>query len=526
MTHTPVPRRRAAWRRLVLGGAALAAATALVGCSLLPGAGSGGAGGGSDPQLPDQPTGTVQGFAEQTPEWQPCANGMQCADVHAPLDWAEPAGETITLRLVKSAATGSEKLGTLFVNPGGPGASGAEYVANAVEHAVSADVRAAYDVIGWDPRGVGESAPVRCLDTAGMDEYLYGDDAETADLERGSDEWIAVARAQARDFAEACAERSGDILAHVATSDTVQDLDMLRGIVGDTKLNYLGFSYGTYIGARYADAYPERVGRLVLDGAMDPAATMQDVVREQTIGFENALRAYTSDCLQRRGCPLSGTVDAAMAQIGALLDRIDANSLTGADGRTVTSGVAVTAIVFPLYSQDMWGYLDQLFESLAVDDPEMALILADAYNDRQDGEYQSNSTEAFSAINCLDYPSDLDVARMRDDAAELAKIAPTIGRFQGFGDISCAEWPVAGVPERTPVRAAGADPILVVGTTGDPATPYRWAESLASQLESGSLITYVGEGHTAYTTSSCVGEVVDAYFLDGTVPAADPRCAA
>lgn len=299
---------------------------------------------------------------------------------------------------------------------------------------------------------------------------------------------------------------------------------MLRGIVGDAKLNYLGFSYGTYIGARYADAYPERVGRLVLDGAMDPEATMRDVVREQTIGFENALRAYTSDCLQRRGCPLTGSVDEAMAQIGALLDRVDANSLTGKDGRTVSSGVALTAIVFPLYSQEMWGYLDQLFTSLAVDDPEMALILADAYNDRQDGEYQSNSTEAFSAINCLDYPNELDVQRMRDDAAELAQIAPTIGRYQGYGDISCAEWPVPGVAERTPVTAAGADPILVVGTTGDPATPYRWAESLATQLESGTLVTYVGEGHTAYTTSSCVGEVVDAYFLDGTVPAADPRC--
>ncbi|GAA1592614.1 alpha/beta hydrolase [Leucobacter chromiireducens] len=515
--------RRSVWRRLTLGGAALAAAALLAGCSLIPGLG--GAGGGSDPKLPAKPTGDAQSFQEQEPEWQPCASGMRCADVYAPLDWSEPEGETITLRLVKSEATGGvKKLGTLFVNPGGPGASGAEYVANAVEHAVSADVRAAYDVIGWDPRGVGNSAPVECLDTKGMDEYLYGDDAETADLERGSDAWIDAARAQAKEFAQACEERNGDLLAHVATSDTVQDLDMLRGIVGDAKLNYLGFSYGTYIGARYADAYPERVGRLVLDGAMDPEATMRDVVREQTIGFENALRAYTTDCLQRRGCPLTGSVDEAMAQIGALLDRVDANSLTGKDGRTVSSGVALTAIVFPLYSQEMWGYFDQLFTSLAVDDPEMALILADAYNDRQDGEYQSNSTEAFSAINCLDYPNELDVQRMRDDAAELAQIAPTIGRYQGYGDISCAEWPVQGVAERTPVTAAGADPILVVGTTGDPATPYRWAESLATQLESGTLVTYVGEGHTAYTTSSCVGEVVDAYFLDGTVPAADPRC--
>lgn len=527
--------RPAAARRLSRRGrtsaaavAGFAALIALTSCSLIPGLPFGNGGSGAvAPALPDAPAGTIEGFGEQEPVWENCGDGMQCADVFAPLNWDEPAGETITLRLVKHPATGTEKLGTLFVNPGGPGASGAEYIMNSVDHAVQPALQDAYDVIGWDPRGVGDSTPVTCFDAAAMDEYLFGADPATADLEPGSDAWIEAALASEAEFGAACVENTGELIGHVGTDSTVRDLDMLRAIAGDPKLNYLGFSYGTYIGARYADAYPDRVGRLVLDGAMDPGASMGDVVREQTLGFEQALRAYTSDCLQRRSCPLTGSVDAAMAQIGALLDRVAESPLTGSDGRTLDSGVALTAIITPLYSQDMWGYLDDLFSSLAVDDADLALSLADFYYDRQDGQYLSNSTEAFSAINCLDYPSrTLDREQMRADAAELAELAPTIGRFQGYGDVGCAAWPVSGSGERGPVTGAGAAPILVVGTTGDPATPYRWAESLATQLESGVLVTYEGEGHTASTTSTCVAEVVDEYFLTGAVPASDPRCTA
>lgn len=506
--------------------AGFAALIALTSCALIPGIPSGDGGSGAPvPVLPDEPAGTVEGFGQQQPVWQDCGDGMQCATVFAPLNWDEPAGETITLSMVKHPATGVKKLGTLFVNPGGPGASGVEYILNSVDHAVQPALQESFDVIGWDPRGVGESTPVGCYDAAGMDEYLFGADPATADLEPGSDAWIEAALASEAEFGTACVASTGELIGHVGTDSTVRDLDMLRAIAGDAQLNYLGFSYGTYIGARYADAYPDRVGRLVLDGAMDPAASMGDVVREQTLGFEQALRAYVTDCLQRRSCPLTGSVDTAMGQIGSLLDRIADTPLTGADGRTLDSGVALTAIITPLYSQDMWGYLDDLFSSLAVDDPELALSLADFYYDRQDGKYLSNSTEAFSAINCLDYPSgELDREQMRADAAELAKLAPTIGRFQGYGDIGCAAWPVAGPSERGPVAAAGAAPILVVGTTGDPATPYRWAESLATQLESGVLVTYEGEGHTASTTSSCVADVIGEYFLTGAVPASDPRC--
>lgn len=518
---------RSGTARTTLAGVALVAVLALAGCSLLPG-GSSAEGTGDAPavgELPTTPAGTAESFGEQQPVWEDCAKGMQCADVFAPLDWDDPAGETLTLRMVRHQATGDEKLGTLFVNPGGPGASGVDYVTGSLEHAVQPDVRAAYDVVGWDPRGVGASSPVQCFDAAGMDDFLFGDEPEP-EFERGSDEWIEAEIAATRPFGEACAERSGELLSSVSSEATVRDLDMLRAIVGDPKLNFLGFSYGTYIGALYADTFPDHVGRLVLDGAMDPSTSLHEVVREQTRGFELALRAYVADCLDRRGCPFTGTVDGAMGQIGKLLDRIDATPLQGSDGRTLTSGTALTAIITPLYSQESWGYLDQLFTSLTNTDADVALTLADFYYDREDGKYLSNSTEAFTAINCLDYPGDVDPERMRAEAAELDEIAPTIGRFQGYGDIGCAAWPVSADGERAKVTGAGADPILVVGTTGDPATPYRWAESLAKQLESGVLVTYIGEGHTAYTTSDCIAKVVDDYLLKGTVPEQDPRCAA
>jgi pimeloyl-ACP methyl ester carboxylesterase len=521
VSETETTARRRPWRAVV---AILAAcALAFSGCGILPQLLSGSGGSAGPGPLPAEPGGTVEAYGAQQPNWGDCGNGMQCADVHAPLDWEDPAGARMSLRLVKHPATGGDPMGTLFVNPGGPGASGAEYIANSIDFVIPETVQREYDVIGWDPRGVGASTPVRCFDAADMDDFLFGL-GETGDLEVGSDEWIAAALDESRAFGAACEEGTGPLLGHVDTASTVRDLDMLRAIVGDSALNYLGFSYGTYIGARYADAFPERVGRLVLDGAMDPTTELADVVREQTRGFELALRADTTDCLQRRGCPLSGTVDDAMASIGALLDRVDEEPLQGSDGRMLSAGTMLTAIITPLYAQSNWRYLDQLWETVAQGDADVALSLADFYYDRVDGRYLSNSTEAFSAINCLDYPGGLDPDRMREQAAELADIAPTIGRFQGYGGISCAAWPVQGVADRVGVTAAGADPILVVGTTGDPATPYRWAESLAQQLESGVLVTYVGEGHTAYGESDCVDRVVDAYLLTGAVPAEDPRC--
>lgn len=464
-------------------------------------------------ELPEIPS--PNAFGAQSPKWTDCGDGFECADVYAPMSWDDTAGDTITLRLVKYPAQGGDPIGTLFVNPGGPGASGASFIRNSVEYAVGDALRQNFDVIGWDPRGVGASTPVRCLDASEMDEYLFGSGDDSEKLERGSAEWIEAAIESSREFGEACADTSGPMLAHVDTMSTVHDLDMLREIVGDAQLNYLGYSYGTYIGARYADEFPENVGRMVLDGALDPATTQADVVRSQTRGFEQALRAYVASCLNTSDCPLSGSVDEAMAQIGDLLDAVKDEPLTGSDGRTFNVSTFITAIVTPLYSQQSWGYLSQLFSSVAEGNADIGLALADSYYGRENGQYSDNSTEAFQAINCLDYPNDIDLDRMRDEAEELERIAPTIGRFQGYGDVGCAGWPYPGVSERGGVTGAGAEPILVVGTTGDPATPYDWAVSLSEQLESGMLLTFEGEGHTAYGKNSCIDELVENYLISG-----------
>jgi len=264
----------------------------------------------------------------------------------------------------------------------------------------------------------------------------------------------------------------------------------------------------------------------VLDGAIDPSATDFDVNLAQAVGFEGALRAYLEDCLAGSECPFDGTADSAMDEIGRLLASVDQSPLRGTDGRMVGADTLLTAIVYPLYSADSWPYLSQMLEAVMFGDADFALSFADGYNGRsEDGTYLDNSTEAFRAINCLDYTYQADVAVMREKAAAITAVAPTIGPYWGFGDLTCVNWPYQSDRERAEIHAEGAAPILVVGTTGDPATPYEWAMALADQLESGVLVSYEGEGHTAYNKSnSCVNGAVESYFLDGTIPAADPKC--
>jgi len=514
--QTPMIRRARGTALLaLLAGAALL----LTSCAPEPGTGSTDASSAPAAIEGDQ-------FENQQPQWSSCGSGMQCAEVFAPLDWNNRAGERITLSLVKQPARNGKPQGTIFVNPGGPGASGVEFISESIDGAVGSDLQDAFDIIGWDPRGVGQSTPVRCLTDAEMDRVLF-EPGPSDDLEEGTEAWLAAVMAEAAEYAAGCESKTGELYKYVDTQSTVLDLEMLRSVVRDDKLNYLGYSYGTYIGARYADTFPERVGKLVLDGAIDPAATEVDVVREQTKGFEAALRAYVTDCLTRKDCPVSGSVDEAMAQWGQLLDRVDKEPLQGSDGRTFSAGTMLTAIITPLYAQGNWPYLDDLFETVSKGETRVGFLLADFYHDRSaDGIYLDNSNEAFTAINCLDYPSNEtpDLAAMRAEAESLSALAPTIGKYQGYSGAFCAGWPAKSVDERKPVRGAGADPILVIGTTGDPATPYQWSVLLAKQLESGVLVSFQGEGHTAYGKSSCVSTLVDAYFLRGDVPASDPMC--
>ncbi len=377
-------------------------------------------------------------------------------------------------------------------------------------------------MVGFDPRGVGHSSAVKCYDAAGMDDYLYG----ITPGQRGSDQWIAENTTVSKDFGSACAKNTGALLSHVDTVSAARDLDLLRAILGDKKLNYLGYSYGTYLGAVYADLYPGKTGRLVLDGALDPAASNFDVTKVQAEGFESALRAYLKDCLTQKDCPFTGTVDDGMRTISDLLASVEKSPIRNTDGRMLGANTLVTAIIYPLYDATAWSYLSKMFDSVMKGSASTAFTLADGYNSRNsDGTYSDNSTEAFMAINCLDYTYDADPATMRAQAQELAKAAPVIGPYMSYGDIGCASWPYKSTVERGPIAAAGSAPILVVGTTNDPATPYVWAKNLAGELENGHLLTYKGEGHTAYNKSnSCVNDVVDSFLVDGTVPPDGKTC--
>ena len=466
----------------------------------------------------------LQPYYSQVLGWKNCeTGGMQCATAKAPLDWADPGAGDIELALIRHPATGT-RLGSLLVNPGGPGGSGFDFVKDSVDYATDARLQSSYDIVGFDPRGVNRSTPVTCYENPSeLDSYLY----DIYPGMPGSDEWLAAADQTMTAFGERCLELTGPLLATVDTPSAARDLDMLRAALGDETLNYLGYSYGTLLGQVYADLFPGRTGRLVLDGAVDPAASDFDGTATQAKGFESALRAFLEDCPDADDCPFSGTPEESALEIRALLDSLDASPLTNQDdGRQLGSAAMFTAIILPLYNADNWMYLRQLFTSVMQGDASYAFQLADSYNGRNpDGTYADNQTEAFIAINCLDAHGDGNVDEMRAEAAELKQIAPVFGPQMSWGGTGCPNWPVPATRERAPIVAAGSAPILVVGTTNDPATPYSWAQAVASTLENGHLITYTGEGHTAYNKSnSCVNDAVDDFLIDGTVPAADPQC--
>lgn len=459
-------------------------------------------------------------FYEQTLTWAECGAGFDCTTVRAPLDWDDPSVGEIELSVIRHRATSGTAIGSLLTNPGGPGASGVALIRDSLSFAVGDALQQRYDVVGFDPRGVGASTAVRCLEPAAMDAYLF----DVPENPRGSAAWTAELEASDKTFVEACEANSEGILPYITTDNAARDMDLLRAVLGDEKLNFLGYSYGTFLGATYAKLYPDRVGRLVLDGAIDPSISGLDVGTTQAVGFESALRAYMADCLSSSDCPFRGTVDDAMADLGTLLASADRSPLPAADGRLMGADSLMTAIIAALYSEENWEYLTIALTDVLQGDPEVAFQLADFYHGRMDGAYTDNSTEAFTAYNCMDYPATESDEEVAAAEARIAAQAPTIAPYWDGPD-TCAQWPYEPTGVREPIAAEGAAPILVIGTTNDPATPYEWSVALAEQLSSGVLVTRVGEGHTGYNKgNACVDGAVEAYLLDGTVPTADVQC--
>lgn len=475
-------------------------------------------------------------FYTQTLDWSDCGEGFQCTTATVPVDYADPGGETLELALLRAPATGDDRLGSLLVNPGGPGASGVEYaqVTNAI---VTDEVRERYDIVGFDPRGVAESAPIDCLDDADLGEYLAGDATPDDDAE------ITEFEETTQDYAAGCAARSGDLVPHIGTVDVARDLDVIRAALGDEKLNYLGKSYGTFIGALYADQFPDRVGRLVLDGAIDPTLSGDDLGLGQARGFERALQAFLDWCLDNGDCALGESEDEARAALVDLLGRADEEPLpTDDENRPLTESLAFYGIVMPLYLTADEGY-DPLNEALglAIDDNDGSylLTLADLYLERNsDGTFNGNANEVISLVNCADHPEQATAEQARAGVAEFTAVSEVFGPFLAWGGLGCSAvaeglgeagdagaTPTGTPSPHPPVSAPGADPILVVGTTGDPATPYEWAQALAGQLSSGVLLTYDSTVHTAYLAGSdCIDDAVDAYLLAGTAPDEGATC--
>lgn len=513
---------RRAWRARTLAALGAVVAIALSGCTFASGPSS-----TTSTPLTGDVDAALKPFYSQTLEWTACHTRMLCATAKAPLDWSDPGGESIDLAMIRSTASGSRQ-GSLFVNPGGPGASGVDMLANGASAAVDQTLAEHFDIVSWDPRGVGASTAISCGTSSQLDDFFFG----IANGDVGSSGWWNDVLGNEKQFAQRCEQGSGDLVAHVDSVSSARDLDMMRALVGDAKLNYLGYSYGTFLGSVYAQTFPQNTGHLVLDGAVDPAQDYLEGAVVQAQGFESALRAYLTSCIGTQGCPFSGSVDDAMADIRDVLTRLDESPLRASDGRELGGATMATAIILPLYSESNWDYLDQLFTSVAKGDPSVAFALADSYYERDsDGSYSSNLIEAFFAIGCLDSGQAESVEQLASDAAAIDEAAPYLGRWLGplsgnsYSGNACAVWPAPAVIQPGPITAAGSAPILVIGTTNDPATPYRNAQSLASQLENGHLVTYTGEGHTAYNgSSSCVNDTVDEYFVKDVVPASDPQC--
>jgi pimeloyl-ACP methyl ester carboxylesterase len=438
--------------------------------------------------------------------WRACSEGLQCANVLVPLDYARPDGTAITLALAKRPVTSSSRRGSLFINPGGPGGSGVGYVSYFRNSGLED-----YDIVGFDPRGVAGSTPVSCRETdlAGLLSMDVSPDSPA--------EQEALVEAD-RKFGAGCLERSGPLLQHISTVEVARDLDLLRVLVADQRLNFFGASYGTQVGATYATLFPRQVGRMVLDGAVN--ITQQPSV-SQAEGFDRALTAFADWCAGR-DCALGRTREEVLTTVQRFVTRLDGQPLPVGQ-RELTQQLGVAGIVYVLYaSAEEYKYLLlALDNAINKGDGKVLLGLADQLNERNTQGKYGQLNFAFPAVRCLDEP-DRGVQGEIDLARSTATRAPVLGPVIG-PDLVCALWPVPAVPQRR-LEGAGAAPIVVVGNTGDPATPYEYAVSMARQLESGVLLTYRGQGHTSYGKSACVQRLVVNYFAQGTVPEDGTTC--
>ncbi|MFJ5090430.1 alpha/beta hydrolase [Streptomyces sp. NPDC088674] len=532
MPHSLPPRRSSRRARPRAGAVALVGlslAVSLTACSDDSGGGGDGptnGASGSDPrgqslswkscQAPDQAQGTGD-----KPSPLPGGTRWQCATMRAPLDWKDPKGASIDLALIRAKAKDQGKrIGSLVFNFGGPGGSG---VATLPAFGDTYEtLRDRYDLVSFDPRGVGRSAPVECENPKQLDQYFAQDNTPDDEAERN--EFVTGTK----NFNAACEKNSRAVLPHVSTTDAARDMDLLRQVLGDKKLNYFGISYGTELGGVYAHLFPKKVGRAVFDAVVDPTENSEQGSLGQAKGFQLALDNFADDCVkQGEDCTIGNSRDAIEKRVAKLLKDLDTKPLPGLGERRLTQSAGTGGIAQALYSKDYWPYLREGLQQAYDGDGRVLMALSDAMNGRnEDGSY-SNITAANVAINCADDKERYSMADVEKKLPEFREASPLFGDFLAWSLVSCTDWAVRGAASHPDVSAPGAPPILVVGNTGDPATPYEGAARMAKQLGKGVgvEITYKGQGHGSYDSGdACVRKAVDGYLLNGTVPKAGTVC--
>lgn len=449
---------------------------------------------------PEDTTPTTAAPDAPVVEWSDCGSG-ECATVAVPLDHDAPDGEQISLFVKRLPATG-DRIGGLFFNFGGPGAGAADLIDR---FGIPSSIRERFDIIGMDPRGVGQSTPLACgLDAA----TLYSADPTIED-ETDATELVGISTRYAND----CEAAKGDVLPHLGTNDVARDMDLIRAGMGDETLSYVGYSYGTSIGQAYAELFPDRVRAMILDGLVDPAPDGIDVAIEQAEGFETALANWAADCDGRSSCDFDDPLDAVDRMLALAEDGVPSSNGAGIFG----PGEAAIGLAYPLYNQSLWSSLDSAIAGAIAGDGAGMLRLAQSYTDLVD-------FSIYFAVSCLDstWPRSTDefLARAKDADA----VAPRFGEAIVNDYIRCAVWPVEADPVGG-VTADGAPPILVVSTTGDPATPYENGVRVAERLASGVLVSFDGEGHTiVFQGSGCIDGIAGDYLVDLDVPDDGVRC--
>lgn len=453
---------------------------------------------------------TLRAFQSQLLKWSPCNDGFQCAQFHVPVDYSHIDGSTFTLQVIKHVANlPGKRIGSLIMNPGGPGGSGIEYVLSA-DSIVSTSIENVYDLIGFDPRGVNLSQPIRCLSDSQEDYFLGGNGSVQSPAD------LATGVASAKLMANSCAKVAGSKLSHYSTLDTARDMEILRILLKEPKLNYIGKSYGTYLGTLYAALYPRTIGRVVLDGAVDPNISVRDQNIAQAVGFDTALKSF-----------IAANPRFQVKDIQNFLQSSRNKPLKDGTGRELSESLAVTGIAAALYDPtDGWPLLTKaLSRAIIHQDPSGFFSLADSYNERSaSGHYISNQTDIAEVISCLDFKDSRNLPQMQADAKKFSAAAPVFGPYLTYSGLSCLYWKAAAVvkPRLTQLTT---NPLLIIGTTRDPATPYRWAQGLHRELLNSTLITLNGDGHTgANRGSACVDKAMNTYLLTGKPPTHDIRC--